>query len=59
MLDFPARRFSRRRMSNAVDRREQIFDDIAKAARIARRDPGDVQLIAVSKGRSAGDIQDA
>jgi pyridoxal phosphate enzyme (YggS family) len=45
-------------MSSAADRREQILDDIAKTARIARREPRDVQLIAVSKGRPAGEIQE-
>lgn len=44
-------------MSSAADRRQQILDDIAKAASLARRDPADIQLIAVSKGRSAEDVE--
>ena len=43
-------------MSSAADRRQQILDGIASAARLARREPADVQLIAVSKGRSAEEI---
>jgi hypothetical protein len=44
-------------MSSAADRRSQILEGIASAARLARRDPADVQLIAVSKGRRAEDIE--
>jgi hypothetical protein len=44
-------------MSAAADRRAQILDGIAAAAKTARRDPKDVQLIAVSKGRSADEIE--
>ena len=44
-------------MPTAADRRAQILDGIAAAARAARRDPGDVQLIAVSKGRTAEEIE--
>lgn len=44
-------------MSSAAERREQILGRIARAAEIARRDPADVQLIAVSKGRPAEDIE--
>ena len=44
------------RVSSAADRREYILDRIARAAGLARRDPADVQLIAVSKGRSAEEI---
>ena len=44
-------------MSSASDRRQQILDDIAAAAALAKRDPADVQLIAVSKGRSAHEIE--
>jgi pyridoxal phosphate enzyme (YggS family) len=43
-------------MSNAADRLGNIRDEIAKAAALAKRDPADVQLIAVSKGRSAEEI---
>jgi pyridoxal phosphate enzyme (YggS family) len=44
-------------MSSAADRRRQILDEIAKAAELARRDPADVQLIAVSKGRAVEEIE--
>jgi pyridoxal phosphate enzyme (YggS family) len=43
-------------MSRAADRRQQILDAIARSAELAKRDPADVQLIAVSKGRSAEEI---
>ncbi len=45
-------------MSNAADRRRQILDGIAAAAKLARRDPAEVQLIAVSKGRAAEQIEE-
>jgi pyridoxal phosphate enzyme (YggS family) len=44
-------------MSSAADRRQHVLDGIASAAKLARRDPADVQLIAVSKGRSAEEIE--
>ena len=44
-------------MSRAADRRQQILDDIATAAALARREPSEVRLIAVSKGRSAEQIE--
>lgn len=44
-------------MSSPAERRQQILDGIAKAAAIAKRDPADVQLIAVSKGRPAEEIE--
>jgi hypothetical protein len=44
-------------MSRAAERRQQILDGIARAAALARRDPAGVQLIAVSKGRSAEEIE--
>lgn len=44
-------------MSSAAGRRDKILADIASAARLARRDPADVTLIAVSKGRSADAIE--
>ncbi|HVM23305.1 MAG TPA: YggS family pyridoxal phosphate-dependent enzyme [Sphingomicrobium sp.] len=44
-------------MSSAADRRQQILDAVAAAAGLARRDPGDIQLIAVSKGRDAAEIE--
>jgi len=40
-------------MSGAAERRQRVLDGIAKAARIAGREPRDVELIAVSKTRSA------
>jgi pyridoxal phosphate enzyme (YggS family) len=45
-------------MQTPADRRAHILDGIAAAAKAARRDPGDVQLIAVSKGRSAEQIEE-
>jgi len=44
-------------MSSAAGRRQSILDDIASAAKLARRDPGEVTLIAVSKTRSADEIE--
>lgn len=44
-------------MSLASDRRQRILTAIARAADIAGRDPSDVQLIAVSKGRSVEAIE--
>jgi pyridoxal phosphate enzyme (YggS family) len=44
-------------MTHAADRRRKILDDIAAAAGLAKRDPSDIQLIAVSKGRSAKEIE--
>ncbi|HEX6741348.1 MAG TPA: YggS family pyridoxal phosphate-dependent enzyme [Sphingomicrobium sp.] len=44
-------------MSRAADRRQQILDSIARSAEVAKRDPAEVRLIAVSKGRSAEDIE--
>ena len=44
-------------MTGAAERRQHILDAIAKAAGIARRDPSDVELIAVSKTRSAEAIE--
>jgi hypothetical protein len=44
-------------MSSAADRRQQVLDGIASAAKLAGRDPAEVQLIAVSKGRSAEEIE--
>jgi pyridoxal phosphate enzyme (YggS family) len=41
----------------AADRLHAILDEIAKAARVARRVPHDVQLIAVSKTRGATEIE--
>ena len=44
-------------MGSAAERREAILSRIARAASLARREPAEVQLIAVSKGRSREDIQ--
>jgi len=44
-------------MTSAADRRQQILDEIAKAAAIAKRNPADVQLVAVSKGRTTEEIE--
>jgi pyridoxal phosphate enzyme (YggS family) len=44
-------------MATAADRRQQILEGIAAAATLAKRDPADVQLIAVSKGRPAEAIE--
>ena len=43
-------------MSSAAERRQSILDDIAAAAKVGRREPSDVQLIAVSKTRSTDEI---
>src|SRR5687768_14060776 len=40
-----------------ANRRQSIVDDIAAAAKLARRDPGEVTLIAVSKTRGADEIE--
>jgi hypothetical protein len=45
-------------MSIAAQRRQRILDEIASAARIAKRDPDDICLIAVSKTRSAEQIEE-
>jgi hypothetical protein len=45
-------------MSIAAEHRWRILDGIASAAKLARRDPADVQLIAVSKQRSAEEIEE-
>jgi len=44
-------------MSSAAERREQVLTGIARAAALAKRDPADVQLIAVSKGRGRVEIE--
>ena len=44
-------------MGSAVERLRTIRDGIAQAAEIARRDPADVELIAVSKGRTGEEIE--
>jgi PLP dependent protein len=44
-------------MNTAAQRREKTLDEIALAARLAKRDPADVCLIAVSKTRSTDEIE--
>jgi pyridoxal phosphate enzyme (YggS family) len=44
-------------MSSAAERRQQVLDAIARAAALAKRDPVDVELIAVTKGRTAEEIE--
>lgn len=44
-------------MSDAANRLDAIRDAIASAAKLARRDPHDVTLVAVSKTRSAAQIE--
>jgi pyridoxal phosphate enzyme (YggS family) len=44
-------------MTSAEDRREHILDQIAAAAKTAGRDPREVVLVAVSKGRPADEIE--
>ncbi len=44
-------------MSIAAVRREKILENIAAAAKLAGRDPAEVQLIAVSKTRTAEEIE--
>ena len=45
-------------MTGAADRRHHILDRIARAARVSAREPADVDLIAVSKTRSAAAIEE-
>ena len=45
------------RMMSAANRRQQILDNIGAAARLARREPEDVKLVAVSKGRAVEEIE--
>jgi hypothetical protein len=44
-------------MTSAATRRQKILEAIAQTATVAKRDPAEVQLIAVSKGRSAEEIE--
>jgi pyridoxal phosphate enzyme (YggS family) len=44
-------------MTSPAERRQSILADIAAAAKLARRDPGNVTLIAVSKTRGAEEIE--
>jgi PLP dependent protein len=45
-------------MTSAADRRQMILDGIVRASALAKRDPAEVQLIAVSKGRSVQEIEE-
>jgi pyridoxal phosphate enzyme (YggS family) len=45
-------------VTSAADRRQRILDDIGTAAKLARRDPAQVRLIAVSKGRPVEQIEE-
>ena len=44
-------------MSSPAERRTRIIEGIAAAAKLSRRNPAEVQLIAVSKTRSAEEIE--
>ena len=45
-------------MTGAGERRQRVIDAIAKAARLASREPTDVEFIAVSKTRSSEAIEE-
>jgi PLP dependent protein len=45
-------------MSSAAERLQSLRDGIAAAARLAKRDPAAVELVAVSKGRTAAEIEE-
>jgi pyridoxal phosphate enzyme (YggS family) len=44
-------------MGSAAERRQLILDGIAAAASLGRREPGDIRLVAVSKGRTVAEIE--
>ena len=44
-------------MASAAERRDRILERIARAAAVAKRDPGDVRLVAVSKTRTEDEIE--
>ena len=44
-------------MISSADRRSHVLASIASAARVAKRDPADITLIAVSKTRSVAEIE--
>ena len=44
-------------MISPADRRQLVLEGIARAAVLAKRDPADIELIAVSKGQSAETIE--
>lgn len=45
-------------MSNAEKRRERVLERIARVSRLGGRDPAKVELVAVSKGRSAEEVEE-
>jgi pyridoxal phosphate enzyme (YggS family) len=45
-------------VTGAAERRQRVLDAISKAARLAGREPADVELIAVSKTRSSEAIEE-
>ena len=45
-------------MSSAAQRRQNILDEIAAAARLAKRDASGIELIAVSKTRSGEEVEE-
>jgi len=45
-------------MSRAADRRQKIIDAIERSATLAKRDPADVTLVAVSNGRPVEQIEE-
>jgi pyridoxal phosphate enzyme (YggS family) len=49
--------YSAWQMTSAVLRRQTILDSIARSAAMSQRDPADVALIAVTKGRTADEIE--
>jgi pyridoxal phosphate enzyme (YggS family) len=44
-------------MSTSAERRQAVLDEIAKAAALARRDPTEITLIAVTKSRGSEEIE--
>ena len=44
-------------MNSAAERRQKILDAIAHSAALAKREAADVQLVAVSKGRTAEEVE--
>lgn len=44
-------------MTSSAERRQQVLNDIARAAELAKRDAAGIRLIAVSKGRTVEQIE--
>src|SRR5438045_112164 len=44
-------------MNSAAERRQKVLDAIAHSAALAKREAADVQLVAVSKGRTAEEVE--